>query len=253
MNLEKRRQRIVDYVKKTGFATVSDLAEQFGVTEVTIRADMRALAAACLLQRSHGGAVAMSRSVVDLKEDLKALDNVDQKVSIAKAAAALVNPNDSILVASGSTMVTFAEHLDTSKHLNVVTPSIRVSMKLVDNPNVSLLQLGGIIYSNSLSTRGDYAAMGLDIIHCTKLFFGAEGFDLENGISCATLEEAHLTKKMIESASQIILLADSSKFGRRGFGRICRLEDVDVLVTDSGLGEGARKNIEALGVTVVIA
>lgn len=253
MNLEKRRQKIAEYVKAAGFVSVNDLAEKFGVTEVTIRTDVRALASEGILQRSHGGAIAVSRKVVDLKEDLKATVNVDLKTRIARAAAKLVNDDDSILVASGSTMVAFAESLNSDSHLNVVTPSIRVSMKLVDNPNISLIQLGGIIYSNTLSTRGEYAVMGLDIVHCTKLFFGAEGFDLDNGVSCATIEEAQLTKEMIKSSSKVILLADSSKFGRRGFGKICRLEDVDIIVTDNGLGEGARKNIEALGISLIIA
>ena len=259
MNPEKRRRKIAEYIKHTGFASVVDLAERFGVTEVTIRADIRSLAADGLVQRSHGGAMATSRSVVDLNEDIKATVNVEQKNAIAKAAAALVSPNDSILIASGSTMVSFAEmlawneNIQNGDHINVVTPSIRVSMKLLDTPGISLLQLGGVIYPNTLSTRGDYAVMGLEIIHCTKLFFGAEGFDLENGVSCATLEEAMLTREMMKAASQIILLADSSKFAGRGFGRICMLENVDVLVTDDGLAAEARRSIEELGITVIIA
>lgn len=147
----------------------------------------------------------------------------------------------------------FAEKIESQGQLTVVMPSIRISMKLLAKQNIGIMQLGGMIYPNTLSTRDDYAIQGLANVHCNKLFFGAEGFDLFGGITCATLEEAKLTQKMIAAASQTILLADSTKFGRHGFGKICSLEDIDILVTDNGLQKEVREKIEDLGITVIIA
>lgn len=251
--VEKRRQYIADFVKNNGSASVNDLANLLGVTEVTIRTDLRVLASDGVIKRSHGGAITVSRSVVDMKEDIKATINIEQKKKIAVIAAQMVEKDDSIIIASGSTMVTFAQTIIPKEHLYVVTPSVRIAMKLIDNPAVSIYQLGGLIYPNTLSVRGSHACDELKSILCSKLFFGVEGFDIESGLTCATVEEAHLTQALIKSASQVILLADSSKFGRRGFGRICALEDVDILVTDAGLDDEVRHKIEALGVTVKIA
>lgn len=178
---------------------------------------------------------------------------MEEKQCIAKFASKLVQKNDSIIIASGSTMAAFADEVVPEEHLNVVTPSVRIAMRFIDNPNVNILQLGGIIYDNTLSTRGSYAEAGLDIFHCSKLFFGVEGFDPKSGLTCATIEEAHLTRKMLKSATKSIVLADSSKFCRRGFGKICDLEEIDLLITDSGLSEEAKTTIESHGVKVLIA
>lgn len=252
-NIEKRRKYIVDYIKRKGSANVSDLADALGVTEVTIRTDLRTLASEGLVKRSHGGAIPVSRSVVDVKEDIKAAINIEKKKKIGRAAALMLEKNDSVIIASGSTMVTFADAIVPKESLNVVTPSVRIAMKLIDKPNVSIYQLGGMIYPNTLSVRGDYAQSELSSILCAKLFFGVEGFDIVSGLTCATIEEAILTQAMMKSASQVIVLADSSKFGRLGFGRICKLEDIDVLITDDGLDDEVRKSIESLGVVVKIA
>ncbi len=248
-----RKQYILDEIKRSGFVTVTDLAEKLKVTEVTIRTDLRVLQKEGKIDRTHGGATLSTRSVVDMNEDIKAQINVEKKEAIANAAAHLVDRNDTILVASGSTMVAFAEKIESQGQLTVVTPSIRISMKLLAKQNIGIMQLGGMIYPNTLSTRDDYAIQGLANVHCNKLFFGAEGFDMFGGITCATLEEAKLTQKMIAAASQTILLADSTKFGRHGFGKICGLEDIDILVTDNGLQKEVREKIEDLGITVIIA
>lgn len=253
ISIEHRRQFILDVVSKHGYTRVTDLAEQLGVTGATIRGDLRYLESQGKLVRSHGGALTATTTVLDLREDVKKMANVEAKEAIANTASSLVAASDSIMIASGSTMAAFANRLNPVGHLNVVTPSIRIAMSFVDNPDVTVVQLGGVIYGNTLSTRGNYAEAGLDLFQCNKLFFGVEGFDLTSGLTCATVEEANLTKKMIKSATQVVVLADSSKYCRRGFGKICNFEDVDILVTDSRLSNEAREMIEALGTEVIIA
>ena len=249
----KRRKYISELVTKRGYARVVDLAENLGVTTATIRTDLQYLEDKGALIRSHGGAITATSAVRDLKEDVKKKVNAGPKKRIGKEAAKLINENESIIIASGSTMVAFAEEVVPCESLNIVTPSIRIASQFLDRPNVTILQLGGIIYGNTLSTRGAYAEAGLDTLHCSKVFFGVEGFDIKSGLTCATLEEANLTRKMMKSATQSIVLADSTKFCRRGFGKICNLEDIDILITDNGLPEEARSAIESIGIAVIIA
>ena len=106
---------------------------------------------------------------------------------------------------------------------------------------------------NSLSVRGGYTESGLVNVSCSKLFFGCDGINLETGITCSTLEEARLTTTMMKSCAQTIILADSSKFGRRGFGKIGNIEDFDIIITDSGISEQMKSQIEDMGVTIIIA
>ena len=93
----------------------------------------------------------------------------------------------------------------------------------------------------------------LDNLHCSKLFFGVDGVDSEFGVTCATLEEAELLARMIKVSTVSVVLADSSKIGRRGFGRICEIQDVDILITDSGISDEFRRAFEAADVRVIVA
>lgn len=249
---EYRRQAILDFVSSRSFAGVNDLAAMFNVTTATIRTDLQALEDDGKVIRSHGGVVPAVRPVSDLHEDVKSKENVDQKKRIAAAAAKLVGANDSIIIASGSTMACFAEAITPIEHLNVVTPSVRIAIKLINKEKISLVQLGGQLYPNSLSSRGTIAEAQLENFHCNQTFFGVEGFDLKCGLTCATAEEANLTRKMIERSSNVVVLADSTKLSRKGFGHICDLSDIDVLVTDTDLPEESRLLIEEKGVKVIL-
>ena len=138
-------------------------------------------------------------------------------------------------------------------HLNVVTTFLKTSVLLNDVEEINVVQLGGCVHKKSLSAIGVYAEAALSDFSCSKLFFGVDGIDLEHGITTSTIEEAKLTQVMMRSASKIIILADSSKFGQRGFGRICALEDIDVIVTDERIPEQMVSIIEEAGVDLIIA
>ena len=122
-----------------------------------------------------------------------------------------------------------------------------------DRDNVKVLLLGGEMYKNSLSVRGSYTEAGLVNVSCSKLFIGCDGINLETGVTCATIEEARLTTAMMKASSKTVILADSSKFGRRGFGKIGNIEDFDIIITDSGIPDNIREKIEDLGVQILIA
>lgn len=251
--IEQRRKYILDHIVKDGFVKVSELAESLGVTQTTIRKDLNYLEAQGVLQRAHGSAIPPSQQMMDLNLSAKKLINFEAKQKIAEKAASLIKSDDSILVASGSTISLFAEALKPKGRLNVVSISVNISAHLGDIPGITVMQVGGILYGNTLSVLGAEASKTIENLYCSKVFFGVDGIDLDYGLTCGTGEEASITQKMMQSSQTKIVLSDSSKVGQRGFARICEVGDIDILITDSGMPLETRQRIENMGVKLIIA
>lgn len=249
----QRRKYILDHIVKDGFVKVSDLAESLGVTQTTIRKDLNYLESQGVLQRAHGSAIPPSQQMMDLNLSAKKLINFEAKQKIAEKAASLIKSDDSILVASGSTISLFAEALKPKGRLNVVSISVNISAHLGDIPGITVMQVGGILYGNTLSVLGAEASKTIENLYCSKVFFGVDGIDLDYGLTCGTGEEASITQKMMQSSQTKIVLSDSSKVGQRGFARICEVGDIDILITDSGMPLETRQRIENMGVKLIIA
>ena len=254
LSIAERHKYILDKLNKYGFVRITDVANELGVTKVTIRKDVKILESKGLLYKVHGSARPANPHVADLDVHVKDNINRDAKRLIAQRAVELLDDNDSIIIASGSTIYSFAEEIKMRMwhHLNIVTPFLRLGVLLNESENVNVVQLGGSVHKKSLSVRGEYAAQGFENVICSKLFFGADGIDSNFGITCATAEEATLTQKMMRASAKSVVLADSSKFGQRGFGRICALEDIDVIITDDGIPEQMVTIVEEAGVDLII-
>lgn len=249
----ERRKYILDNILKDGFVKVSELAEMLGVTQATIRKDLNYLESQGVLQRAHGSAIPTAPQIMDINLSAKRLINFEAKQKIAEKAAELIQSDDSILIASGSTISLFAEALKPKGRLNVVSISVNISAHLGDIPGITVMQVGGILYGNTLSVLGAEASKTIENLYCSKVFFGVDGIDLDYGVTCGTGEEASITYKMMQSSQKSIVLTDSSKLGKRGFARICEVGDIDILITDKGLPMEARKRLEDMGVTLIIA
>ncbi|RQP09882.1 MAG: transcriptional regulator, partial [Parapedobacter sp.] len=137
-------------------------------------------------------------------------------------------------------------------NLTVVTSALNVSVQLIKHPNVEILQLGGILRKSSTSVAGLYAEGILSDFFCSKLFLGVDGIDLEFGLTTTNAQEAHLNRKMMEVSQKVIVLADSTKFGKRGFGRICGIDEVDHIITDNGVSPHTVAALEKRGVKVTV-
>lgn len=250
-SIAERRKYILDNIREQGFVNVADLASHLDVTQATIRKDLNFLESQGVLYRAYGSAIVASDPVMDVNLNTKRLFHFNEKQAIAAKAAELIEANDSIFISAGSTMAVFAEKVKPKGRLNVVTPSVNVSMLLGDIPGVTVMQLGGILYGNSMCVTGGDALEQIKHLQCSKLFFGVDGADPDLGFSCATPEESILTYKMIESSSSVIVLADSSKIGFAGFGHICKADEIDILITDRGISEEKVRGFEAKGVKVI--
>lgn len=252
-SIAERHNYILDKLREQQFVKVTELAEDLDVTTVTIRKDLKILEERNLLFRTHGSAMPINPYVPDMSVQIKGKLKNEEKKKIAIAAAKLIQENDSIIISAGSTNYEFALQIHPKDHLNVVTSSLPVSILLNDLPDVSVIQLGGNLYKESLSVRGAYAAAAFKDITCSKLFLGVDGIDKEHGITNSNIDEALLSKSMITASSKIIVLADSSKFGKRGFGKVCGLEGVDIIITDDGITDSMARMLDNLGIKVIIA
>src|SRR5690606_19624890 len=152
------------------------------------------------------------------------LINAEQKQKIAQAALTIIGENDSIIIGSGTTVFQLARCLYPEKHLTVITPALKVALELCHRPNVQVLQLGGLLHQNSSSVAGTFAERILEDISCGILFLGVDGIDPDFGLTITNLTEASLNQRMIDVAQVVAVMADSSKFGRRGLGRISSLD-----------------------------
>jgi DeoR family transcriptional regulator of aga operon len=252
LNIVERHKLILDKLEKDGFVSVNDLSKEFQVSAVTIRKDLKLLEERKLLFRSHGRAIPSNPYITDHHVSIKEKINTDQKQQIANAARKTIQPNDTIIMASGTSVIEFARQIAEMEKLTVVSASLNTSLILSKNPNIDVIQLGGSVRTNSSSVIGPIGEKMLAEFTFTKLFMGVDGIDLDYGLTTTNAMEASLNKVMINAAQRIIVLADSSKFGRKGFGRICGLEEVDQIITDKGIDEKTRTRIIELGIDLIV-
>jgi DeoR family transcriptional regulator of aga operon len=251
-SLTERHQHILKKLKKEGTVNVVNLCNELNVSSVTIRKDLKLLEERELLFRTHGGGTLTNPYTVDRPVNEKAMLHSGEKSGIGEVAAQLIEPNDCILIASGTTVLSLAKNIRPKGNLTVVTSALNVAHELIHRAGIEVIQLPGIIRKTSSSVTGNYAEMMLSDFSFSKLFLGVDGIDVEFGLTTTNMMEAQLNKKMIAVAQKTIVLADSSKFGKRGFGRICGLEDVEQIITDKNISEHMVDMLKGLGIEVTI-
>ena len=244
LSLPERHSRILSLLQQNGSISVTQLSELFKVSEVTIRKDLSYLEQQKKLYRTHGSAILISPYISDR--------HVNEKRAIGAAAAALVSQDDSIIIASGTTMAFLAREIKPVGRLTVITAAVPVTQILSQHADVDVIQLGGITRSSSVSVVGPFAESMLRNFNCSKLFVGVDGIDTEFGLTTTNMLEASLNGAMINAAQKVVVLADSSKFGRRGFSKICDLEAVDRIITDSGVQPLYLERLRERGIEVTV-
>jgi len=250
-----RRQRIVSLLREQGSVQIPALAEMFGVSTQTLRKDLNFLDSKGICTRTPGGAMlnrgtgAVREDAVDVKRTLFA----DEKVRIGKAAAALINDGESVLLDSGTTTLQVARHMNPDDAPVVVTNDVGILNELINHDNVQLVFLGGTLRRKSLSFFGTQTEQALQGLHVDKLFLAADGFDIEKGVTTHFEPEALLNRRMCEVAREVILVTDSSKFGRVCLHKILEPQRISKVVTDDGIPAEAREALARIGVQVIIA
>jgi len=253
MTKEERHSIILDNLMLHERVQVSELAEILEVSTVTIRKDLTELEKLGKLYRSHGHAIKMNPYANNRSVNEKEKLMPTQKMLIGAKAASLITRDDSIIIASGTTVHAFARNLHPIHRLTVISASLQVSEILAEDPDIEILQLGGTLRHSSQSVVGEYAKAPFADCACTKLFLGVDGIDMEYGITTTDIREAELNRVMMQAAQKVIVLADSTKFNRRGFSKIANIEDVDLIITDSNIPPTLAKQLEERGIELIIA
>ena len=164
----------------------------------------------------------------------------------------MVLADDCIIIGSGTTVLSLARSIKPQGNLTVITAALNVATAINQHKETEVLVLGGIIRKSSSSVTGIYAEKILEDFSCSKFFLGVDGIDIEFGLTTTHIMEAQLNRKMIQASQKTIVLADSSKFGKRGFGRICGLEDVEQIITDRGVSPHTVEALKGMGIEVTI-
>lgn len=251
---EERRSLILKKLHDESKVLISDLVETFGVSEVSIRKDLAVLEGRHLLVRVKGGAIIINRTGEsdDLSVQHKKLLHSKEKQMLGKFAASLIEENGTIIIDSGTTMMEIAKNLDRFRHLTIITNALDIAIALNKYDKFDVIVLGGNMRSVSYSTVGMLAEYALKNFYCDKLFLGVDSASIRDGLSTPNIEEANLNQAMIASAKEVIAVFDSSKFGRRSFAHIASLEDIDTIVTDSGIPDDFKEYIQSIGIKLHI-
>tara|TARA_R110002049_G_C9162768_1_gene561112 strand:+ start:3747 stop:4514 length:768 start_codon:yes stop_codon:yes gene_type:complete len=252
LNIIDRHKLILKKLNADGFVNVKDLGYEFNISLVTIRKDLKLLEEKKLLFRSHGKAIPVNPYIIENPVKIKEKINSTEKSKIAIAAAKSLEPHDSIIIASGTSVIEFSRRIKAVEGLTVLTASLSTAIILSKIKGIDVMQLGGMVRPSSASVIGPVGEKMLAEFSFTKLFLGVDGIDLDYGLSTTNLMEASLNKEMIKASQMIIVLADSSKFNKKGFGRICGLEDVDQIITDAGIDEKTKHRLFELGIDLKI-
>ncbi|MEB3101741.1 DeoR/GlpR family DNA-binding transcription regulator [Ferviditalea candida] len=258
MFVEERKSFILEKIEQEERVDVIQLSKLMEVSESTIRRDLRELENANLLKRTHGGAVSNKIAVkqnVNVEPSFieKEIQAQAEKKAIAKKAAELVKNGDTILLDSGTTTFYVLQELKAFSHLTVVTNAVISTAYLDHHPGIEIIFLGGTFRSSTQSMVGMFTELCLSRIRVDKCFIATNGVDHQIGLTTPNMAEAEIKRKMIACAREVILVTDSSKFGKSSFAKFADLADIDICITDTGIHEEDRKNLVDNGITIIDA
>jgi DeoR family transcriptional regulator of aga operon len=249
-----RRKKIIELLNENGSVQVQDLSNLFNISTVSIRKDLKFLDNRGVVTRTYGGAFLNSNnsetteSNIDLKEKL----NVDSKCKIAQAAADMIGEGDSIILDSGTTTNKIAEQLHDKENITVITNDLSSINFISEYKDVELVVLGGTLRRKSMYFHGTQAEKTLKELHADKLFLGVDGFHMDKGITTHFEAEATLNRIMCNAATEVIVVADSSKFNKVCLYKIIEPSEVTTLITDSGISTEFKENLVNMGIEVIV-
>lgn len=253
MLAQERRNRILELLQEEGSARVSYLSEAFHVTEPTIRQDLERLEQEGHIVREHGGAHLRSVTNQVRSLSLQHVENMDKKSAIARKAAEFIDDGDRLILDSGSTVTEIAKLLQGKRHLTIVTNALNIALIVGSEFGFDLFVTGGEFKPPTLSLTGEKAQASLRNMYVDKLFLATGGISSNFELTYPGLADLPVKRAMIEAATTVFLVADSTKIGKHSFASLGSMRDVDYLVTDRGISAEAITQISELGVKVVVA
>jgi DeoR family transcriptional regulator, fructose operon transcriptional repressor len=242
----QRQQAIVRTLQTHGRVDVAEIAAQLGVTHETVRKDLIGLEQRGLLRRVHGGAVPIEHLTFEPAVATR-VGLIEEKQRIARAAFEHVPSEGSVLLDAGSTPARLAEIFPTDRPLTVFSNALPTALTLLARPNLAVHTLGGRLRTVTSAEAGHWADRTLRELNVDVAFLGANGISLDRGFTTPDPVEAGTKRLMVSAARRRIVLADHSKVGRVSLCQFAKLDDVDLLITDTGLPDDQVAALAAAG------
>ncbi len=252
-NASDRHTQLIALLKVHGYSSVVELSHLLNVSAMTIRRDLHILHEKQIVELSHGGARFIASEQTEPHFDIRAHEHLAAKQAIGKRAAELfIEEGDVIGIDSGSTALEVARNLPDIP-LTVVTQSLPVATLVAQNKMHQLIMLGGVLQASSNYFYGAQAIATLHTVYINKLFLAASGLLIPEGLSSCYLSDAEIKQAMIKASRNVILCMDSSKVGRVFLARFAPLDNIDTLITDSGISDESCEALQKQHIEVIIA
>lgn len=251
MKLERRSQ-IVELINRQKTVSNGELMETFGISIETVRRDLDYLQQQGVLRKVYGGAVANISLGTEPEYASRSQANHEEKNAIAKEAASLISPGDTVFLGVGTTVQAMVQYMKNIRPLTVFTNALRTAVELSDIPECTVILPGGQLRSKELTLSGFPAEENLLHFNVDKAFIGIGGIT-EEGITDFHIGEARLHRQLAQNARQSVALADSTKIGVRAMNNVCTLKEVSLVITDFNASKQAVKSLEKAGVKVIVA
>lgn len=248
----ERHNQIRTLVNKEGRVTVQELSAQFGVSEATARRDLEELHGLGQIQRTHGGAVQVEKTSKEPPMMQRFGERPDEKERIGKAAAGLIQNNETIFLGSGTTVIEIAHNLPVDITLTVITNSLPVVNELANRPRIELIVIGGMLRQSELSMVGHVAEQAVREFRADRIFLGMHAIDAISGFTNDFLPEIMTDRAIMSIGRQVVVLADHSKFNRISSILVAPVTSANVIVTDSGTSPDCVEQLMELGVHVMV-
>src|SRR5579875_1905097 len=253
MIAQERRQRIFEDIESSGIASVRELAHRFEVSTITVMRDLQELEQEGLIRRVHGGAISVRGASYEPPFLARESQYLSEKQRIAAKAVEMIQDGDSIILDVGTTTLEIARALKGKRNLTVLVSNLRAALELASQPAIQVIVVGGMLRASELSMVGHLTEQTLRSFQVDKAFIGVGGITLEHGLTEFNFDEAGTKRAMFECARERIVVADHTKFGKVMFTRVAPLSEVDLIVTNHEIVEGARRELDEAGVKLLLA
>ncbi len=249
--IEERRNEIVKYIDKVEKATIEDIINHLKISRSTVRRDLIDLERKNLIIRTRGGALKKKYFKYEFSLNEKKDLNLDKKKKIAQIAKRFINEGDIIYISGGTTTLELAKILFDIKDLIVFTNAINILLELANNSGIEIKLVGGDFRKKTFSMVGQEAINYLDRYNFNKAFVGVNGISVNEGFTTPNELEAIVDGEIIRRSKEVFILADETKFGAVAFSTICKIEDVDYIITNNLPNAKLTKDIQKMEVKII--
>jgi DeoR family transcriptional regulator of aga operon len=249
---EERYRHILSALERDGRISVEDLSRAFGISQVTIRNDLQNLASKDLLIRTHGGAILKQHTDHDLSFSTRLHLHSPEKDRIGAAAAAMVRDGDVIALDASTTALGIVSHLGNHSDLTIITNGLATANALLTVPGISVFVLSGFLRHDALSLVGSTGQTGLNGFNIQYAFISSKGISLESGLTELNEQEGSMKCEMIRYSDKVIAVLDSSKIGHDSLVSFATIDEIDLIITDSGIDSLEREAFQNAGVDLLI-